>query len=100
MATMKTDSLGRRRRRKPGDIGQLRRVLWGALLELEEKIHYADIDSKIKACNALANLARTYLAATEQADFESRITALEQQVNQYQPVATNGRVKERVNGAG
>lgn len=81
MAATKTDTVRSRKRRKPGDLGQLRRVLWTALLRLEETIHEADMESSIKAANALANMARAYLSANEQADLEARITALEDQIH-------------------
>jgi hypothetical protein len=69
----------RLRRRKPGDLAQLRAVLWGVLLEVEticadEATNRAD---KLKAAHALATLAGAYLRVTETHDLEKRIEDLE-----------------------
>lgn len=70
----------RKRRRKPGDLGQLRAVLWEVLLEVEALVQddAQDDDRKLRAVHALATLAGAYLKTTEQHDLEKRIEALEQ----------------------
>lgn len=79
--TGKTNNVGTRKRRKKGSLGQLRGVLWGSLLELERLASESDPETQIKACNALAGLARAYLSCVETSDFEQRITALEDQIH-------------------
>ncbi|MDX2007673.1 MAG: hypothetical protein SFU83_20730 [Meiothermus sp.] len=69
----------RLRRRKPGDLGQLRAALWGVLLEVEKIATdpVQDTDRKLKAASALATLAGSYSRATEAHDLEKRLEALE-----------------------
>ena len=70
----------RLRRRKPGDLGQLRSVLWQVLLEVEAIAtdgNTGDAD-KLKAGHALSSLAGSYAKIVETHDLEQRITALEQ----------------------
>ncbi|MDI6424256.1 hypothetical protein FCL43_022605 [Enterobacter hormaechei] len=76
MSTLKPKRL---RRRKPGDLGQLRAVLWGVLLEVEgiAQAPTADPDRKLKAASVLATLAGSYAKATEAHDLEQRLQALE-----------------------
>jgi hypothetical protein len=73
----------RLRRRKPGDLAQLRAVLWGVLLDVETICTDEDTDkpSKLKAAHTLATLAGAYLKVTETHDLEKRIEALEGTVN-------------------
>lgn len=70
----------RLRRRKPGDLGQLRAVLWGMLLEAESiaQDRALDENTRLKAISALATAAGAYLKATEQGDLEQRLAALEE----------------------
>ncbi|WP_036258703.1 hypothetical protein [Meiothermus cerbereus] len=72
----------RLRRRKPGDLGQLRAVLWGMLLEAEHIAQDRTLDENIrlKAISALATAAGAYLKATEQGDLENRLKALEERL--------------------
>lgn len=68
------------RRRKPGDLAQLRAVLWGVLLEVEAIAQdpNAERAEKLKAASALATLAGSYTRAIEAGDMEKRLQALEQ----------------------
>ncbi|WP_157202684.1 hypothetical protein [Calidithermus chliarophilus] len=81
---MSTPKLKRLRRRKPGDLGQLRAVLWGMLLEAEAIAQDGaqDVHARLKAISALATTAGAYLKATEQGDLEARLQALEQALQQ------------------
>ncbi len=69
----------RLRRRKPGDLAQLRAVLWGVLLDVESICADDKEDNamKIKAAHSLATLAGVYLKVTETHDLEKRIEGLE-----------------------
>jgi hypothetical protein len=69
----------RLRRRKPGDLAQLRAVLWGVLLDVETICtdEGTDKPSKLKAAHTLATLAGAYLKVTETHDLVKRIEALE-----------------------
>ncbi len=77
---MPVHEIKRRRRRKPGDIGALRRVLWSALVEIEAILDDDDPAMKIKAGHALGTLSGSYLKALEQADIAARIDELERLV--------------------
>lgn len=76
---MQTTKPTQLRRRKPGDIGQLKRVLWGSLLELEAII-LADDDPvmKVKASHALGTLAGSYVKCLEVGDHAERLAAIEE----------------------
>lgn len=81
MATARTK---RRRRRKPGDVAALRRVLWEAVRDVEAIVHDGDgatVDQRVKAAHALATLAGAYLRATEAAELVQRLDELEAIVN-------------------
>jgi len=74
---MVIDEIGRKRRRKPGDINGLRRTLWAALLEIEGLLGNDDPQLKIRAAHALGTLSGTYLKCLELADVIARIERLE-----------------------
>jgi hypothetical protein len=74
MTAAKTATL---RRRKPGDLGQLRRVLWASLLEVEQLVASTNPDRKIRAAHALSTLAGTYLRALQVHELEARLVRLE-----------------------
>lgn len=66
------------RRRKSGDINQLRRILWGVLIEIEHEVLWPDsVDTKLRAANSLAQLSGSYLKALELTDVVGRLEALE-----------------------
>ena len=66
------------RRRKPGDIRQLRAVLWGSLIELETIILGSDDPLlTIRASHALGTLAGSYVKCIEVADVTARLDAIE-----------------------
>ena len=69
----------RRRRRAPGDLQALRRVVWHALRRVGETLDDPTIPiaDLCKAANALSALANAYRGATELGDLAARIEALE-----------------------
>ncbi len=77
---MPVHEIKRRRRRKPGDIAALRRVLWSALVEIEAILDDDDPAMKIKAGHALGTLSGSYLKALEMTDIAARIDELERLV--------------------
>lgn len=81
---MNTTIKTRRRRRKPGDLRQLRAVLWEVLLEVEAIATGTEADTaeKIRAAHGLASLAGSYTKVIEAVDLDERITALEQAAGQ------------------
>lgn len=70
------------RRRKAGDIGALRRVMWGALIAAEEVMRDPDATPAdvLRACNAVATLGGAYARVHEQAELLPRLEALEAQL--------------------
>ncbi len=80
------------RRRKPGDIHQLRRVLWGVLIEIESEVLWASsTDTKLRAANSLAQLSGSYLKALELTDISARLDALEAQGERDAPTPIRRR---------
>ena len=77
---MSNEKTKRLRRRKPGDLGQLRSVLWQVLLEVEAIAtdQEAARGEKLRAAHALSSLAGSYAKIVETHDLEQRITSLEQ----------------------
>ena len=71
--------MARKRRTKAGDLGELRRVLWRTIIEVEALLDARPPSSELvlKSAHALAQLAGAYRAVTETADLEARIVALE-----------------------
>jgi len=79
----------RKRRRKPGDLAALRRVLWSVIVEVEAlmKTPLGDDDGEaaprahqaliLKGAHALAQLSGAYTRVVEGGDLEQRIAALE-----------------------
>jgi len=76
---MSTQPAKRIRRRRPGDLGQLRAVLWEVLLEVEALVKdpATNEDRKLKGASALATLAGAYLKALEAHELIPRLEALE-----------------------
>lgn len=81
---MSKDQTRRLRRRKPGDMRQLRAVLWGVLLEVEgiATDEHADAADKLKAAHALASLSGSYTKVHETVDLEERLAALREEVRE------------------
>jgi hypothetical protein len=71
--------MARKRRYKPGNLDDLRRVLWRTIMEVETLLDTRPPanDLVLKSAHALAQLAGAYRAVTETADLEARIVALE-----------------------
>jgi hypothetical protein len=71
--------MARHRYRKPGDLTQLRAVLWRTILEVEALLDVRPPSNElvIKSAHALAQLAGSYTRLVETADLEARLQALE-----------------------
>jgi ATP:corrinoid adenosyltransferase len=71
--------MARKRHRKPGDLSQLRAVLWRTILEVEALLDARPPATElvIKSAHALAQLAGSYTRLVETADLEARLQALE-----------------------
>jgi hypothetical protein len=89
MATEKPTYL---RRRKSGDIHQLRRVLWGCLIEIEALVLWGENDEKrLRAANSVAQLSGSYLKALEIADITERLERLEAAQSAREPTPIRKR---------
>ncbi len=70
------------RRRKAGDIAQLRTILWNLLLDVEALFQdQSEPDVKLRSIFALSTLSGVYLKATESFTLESRLTTLEKELH-------------------
>jgi len=71
--------MARKRHRKPGDLTQLRAVLWKTILEVEGLLEARPpaSDLVLRSAHALAQLAGAYTKLVETAELEGRIAALE-----------------------
>ena len=72
----------KKRRYKQGDLQQLQRLLWHALLEAKAVLDRATEDEaelKLKAVHALGQVAAHYSRLVEATELEARLQALEQQ---------------------
>jgi hypothetical protein len=76
--------MARKRHHKPGDLTQLRRVLWDTILEVEALLDTRppSNDLVLRSAHALAQLAGTYTKLVETADLEKRLVALEGAMSQ------------------
>jgi hypothetical protein len=76
--------MARKRRSKPGDLAQLRAVLWQTILEVEGLLDTRppSNDLVLRSAHALAQLAGTYTKLVETADLEKRLVALEAAMSQ------------------
>jgi hypothetical protein len=68
-----------KRRHQPGDLMQLRRVLWEVILEVEALLDEPRRSTEVvlKSAHALAQLAGAYTRLVETVDLETRLAALE-----------------------
>ena len=85
---MCTTDIDRRRRRKPGDIGSLRRTLWASIVTMESHLGNADPQIAIRAAHALGTLSGTYLKALELLELGTLATRVD-------AVETAERARER-----
>jgi hypothetical protein len=71
--------MARRRRGKPGDLVQLRAVLWRTICEVETLLDTRPPSNELvlKSAHALAQLAGAYTRLVETADLETRLATLE-----------------------
>jgi hypothetical protein len=68
----------RRRPRKVGDLGALRRMFWAALLEAEYILLTAeDTETALKAVHAVSQAGSGYAKLLEATDLEARLKKLE-----------------------
>ncbi len=73
--------LAKKRARKHGDLPQLLRMLWRALLEAQAVLERATEDEaelKLRAVHALSQASGQYVKLLEIGELESRLAALEQ----------------------
>mgnify|MGYP001105632515 CR=1 FL=1 len=78
---MTTTKPTRSRRRKPGDLATLRRVLWTGVLSAEELLGSENPELKLRAVHAIAQVSASYAKLCESSDLEARIVALEQELH-------------------
>lgn len=74
----------RKSQRKPGDLQDLRRKLWGAILHAEEILESSvageEDDKRLKSIHALSQCCGQYARLLEVGEFEARLRALEVQM--------------------
>jgi hypothetical protein len=72
----------RKRRRKPGGLAALTRVLWQALLEAEEILLAEDSEPemRLRAANTLSQASLSYLRLIETGEYEARLRAIEEKL--------------------
>jgi hypothetical protein len=86
----------RRRPRKVGDLAQLRRMMWAALLESEHLLYYADTqDTALRAVHAIGTVGGAYAKLLEAVDIAERLKTLETQLA-GRGVRQNGHMKGSV----
>ena len=67
-----------KKRRRPGNLGALQRLLWRTLLTAEEILDDAEEpDMQLRAIHALSQASGQYAKLLEIGELESRIAALE-----------------------
>ena len=74
------DAAGKRkRRRKAGDLGALRRVMWRGLEAAEAVLDDPDADTEaiLKACNAVATLGGAYARVFEVSELRAQLDEVE-----------------------
>ena len=68
----------RKRRRKIGDVRDLRRLLWGVIAEVDQRLgHHPTADELMRMGHLLAQLSGSYLKVLETADIVERLKRLE-----------------------
>jgi hypothetical protein len=70
--------VSKKRRRKPGNLLEVQRVLWTALCEAERVLLSADdADEVLRAVHAISQASMAYLRLLETGEFEARLAAVE-----------------------
>jgi hypothetical protein len=71
--------LVKRRRGRPGNLAQVLRIVWAALLEADGVLQRAEGDPEVilKAVHAISQCAGQYAKLIEIGEWESRLTAVE-----------------------
>jgi hypothetical protein len=79
-----------KRRRKPGDLSQLRAVLWRLIVEVEDLLDARPPSNELvlKCAHAMAQLAGAYKSVLEVVSLDARLTAVEQRFTE----SPNGKV--------
>ncbi len=76
--------LAKARRRKPGDIEALKRMVWNAITHAQEVLEQSALDGepelRLKAIHALSQCAGQYSKLIEVGELEARLAALEARV--------------------
>jgi hypothetical protein len=73
--------MAQKRRRKPGNLAQLVRILWQAVLEAQAVLEGADEgewERTLRAVHALGQVSGQYAKLLEIGEIEARLSALEQ----------------------
>jgi len=71
--------LGRKRRRKVGDLKALQRKLWGAICDTEElRADAPTVEVRLKTIHALSQAAMVFIKVYQVGELEQRLAALEQ----------------------
>jgi hypothetical protein len=72
------------RPRKAGDLRTLKRVLWLAITQAERMLLTPETsdDRRLKAIHAISTASGVYLSLCKGADWEARLTAVEQALQQ------------------
>ena len=70
--------------RLPGDVADVRRVVWDAVVAASDVVADPDVDAlvRLRAVHAVTQAAGAYLKVVEASEFEARLTALEAQQSQ------------------
>lgn len=73
--------LSKKRRRKAGDLEQLQKVLWSAIMSAEATLYGAvDAELVLKAVHAIAQASSQYAKLLEVGELEARLSALEERL--------------------
>ena len=69
----------KRRRGRPGNLSQVLRIVWAALLEADGVLQRADDDAEVilKAVHAVSQCAGQYAKLLEVGEWEARLTQVE-----------------------
>jgi hypothetical protein len=82
----------RKRRLKPGDLTDLRRVIWKTIVEVESLLEARppSTDVVLKSAHCLAQLSMAYTKLLDETTFDERLTRLEQQLARER-ISANGQ---------
>ena len=76
----------RKRHRKAGDLHQLRRVLWGMVVEVEQLLSGEPPPERVlRAAHALSQLSGAYVNLCRNTELEERLAAVEHALQSVRP---------------